>query len=120
MLSAIFRGIDYEGTFGDRYKNRDNICFLSSGSNIFVKAIHKFKTIEEITLYFKEHPTEFIYALEKPEEINLTSAELESYKALTTCTGTTIIENNQDCYMQVSAGSADALRAKKLALLLGD
>ena len=34
--------------------------------------------------------------------------------------GTTIVENDADCYMEVSAGGGDTLRAKKLALLLGD
>lgn len=34
--------------------------------------------------------------------------------------GTTIVENDADCYMEVSAGGGDALRTKKLALLLGD
>lgn len=30
------------------------------------------------------------------------------------------MENDADCYMEVFAGGGDALRAKKLALLLGD
>jgi len=30
------------------------------------------------------------------------------------------VENDADCYMEVSAGGGDALRTKKLALLLGD
>lgn len=34
--------------------------------------------------------------------------------------GTTIVENDAECYMEVSAGGGDALRAKKLALILGD
>lgn len=41
-------------------------------------------------------------------------------KELTTYAGTTIVENDADCYMEVSAGGGDTLRAKKLALLLGD
>lgn len=34
--------------------------------------------------------------------------------------GTTIVENDADCYMEVSAGGGDTLRAKKMALILGD
>jgi len=30
------------------------------------------------------------------------------------------VENDADCYMEVSAGGGDTLRAKKLALLLGE
>lgn len=30
------------------------------------------------------------------------------------------MENDVECYMEVSAGGGDVLRAKKLALILGD
>ena len=43
-----------------------------------------------------------------------------TYAELTTYAGTTIVENDAECYMEVSAGGGDALRAKKLALILGD
>lgn len=46
--------------------------------------------------------------------------EIQSYQELTTYAGTTIVENDADCYMEVSAGGGDVLRAKKLALPLGD
>lgn len=46
--------------------------------------------------------------------------EIQSYQELTIYAGTTIVENDADCYMEVSAGGGDALRAKKLALILGD
>lgn len=45
--------------------------------------------------------------------------EAKAYQELTTYAGTTIVENDADCYMEVSAGGGDVLRAKKLALLLG-
>lgn len=64
-----------------------------------------------------------VYILGKlatPIEHDLTQEELEAYKNLTTCAGTTIVENDQDCYMEVSSTTGDTLRAKKLALLLGD
>ena len=37
-----------------------------------------------------------------------------------TYAGTTIVENDAECYMEVSAGGGDSLRAKKLALILGE
>ena len=46
--------------------------------------------------------------------------EIQSYQELTTYAGTTIVENDAECYMEVSAGGGDALRAKKLALILGE
>lgn len=46
--------------------------------------------------------------------------EIQFYQELTTYAGTTIVENDAECYMEVSAGGGDNLRAKKLALLLGD
>lgn len=46
--------------------------------------------------------------------------KIQSYQELTTYAGTTIVENDAECYMEVSAGGGDALGAKKLALFLGD
>lgn len=60
------------------------------------------------------------YKLATPEEIDLTDEEVQALKALVTYAGTTIVENDADCYMEVSAGGGDTLRAKKLALILGD
>lgn len=64
--------------------------------------------------------TYVIYALTSQIETDLTSEEIEAYKNLVTYAGTTIVENDAECYMEVSAGGGDALRAKKLALILGD
>ena len=64
--------------------------------------------------------TYVIYALTSQIETDLTSEEIEAYKNLVTCAGTTIVENDAECYMEVSAGGGDGLRAKKLALILGE
>lgn len=45
--------------------------------------------------------------------------EIQSYQELTTYAGTTIVENAADCYMEVSAGGGDALRAKKAGVDTG-
>lgn len=78
------------------------------------KAIASFKKIVEQT------DTHVLYVRADPIERDLTSEEIEAYKNLVTYAGTTIVENDAECYMEVSAGGGDALRAKKLALLLGD
>lgn len=78
------------------------------------KAIESFKKIVEQT------DTHVLYVRAEPIEHDLTPEEIQAYKNLVTYAGTTIVENNADCYMEVSAGGGDALRAKKLALLLGE
>lgn len=64
--------------------------------------------------------TYVIYALTSQIETDLTPEEIQAYKNLVTYAGTTIVENNAECYMEVSAGGGDSLRAKKLALILGE
>lgn len=78
------------------------------------KAIESFKKIVEQT------DTHVLYVRADPIERDLTSEEIQAYKNLVTYAGTTIVENDAECYMEVSAGGGDGLRAKKLALLLGD
>lgn len=64
--------------------------------------------------------TYVIYVLTSQIETDLTPEEIQAYKNLVTYAGTTIVENDAECYMEVSAGGGDSLRAKKLALILGD
>lgn len=78
------------------------------------KAIESFKKIVEQT------DTHVLYVRAEPIERDLTPEEIQAYKNLVTYAGTTIVENDAECYMEVSAGGGDTLRAKKLALLLGD
>lgn len=70
--------------------------------------------------YEEGKPIEINYILAEPIERDLTPSEIQAYQELTTYAGTTIVENDADCYMEVSAGGGDTLRPKKLALLLGD
>lgn len=78
------------------------------------KAIESFKKVVEQT------DAHVLYVRAEPIERDLTPEEIQAYKTLVTYAGTTIVENDAECYMEVSAGGGDALRAKKLALLLGD
>lgn len=77
-------------------------------------------TSDDINAWLAEHPMDIMYPLATPIEYDLTQDEIQAYQELTTYAGTTIVENDAECYMEVSAGGGDALRAKKLALLLGD
>ena len=78
------------------------------------KAIESFKKIVEQT------DAHVLYVRAEPIERDLTPEEIQAYKNLVTYAGTTIVENDAECYMEVSAGGGDGLRAKKLALLLGE
>lgn len=83
-----------------------------------------FNSIEELNTFCKERydagdPVEFYYVIE-PIERDLTPEEIQAYKNLVTYAGTTIVENDAEYYMEVSAGGGDNLRAKKLALILGE
>lgn len=77
-------------------------------------AIESFKKIVEQT------DTHVLYVRAEPIERDLTPEEIQAYQNLVTYAGTTIVENDAECYMEVSAGGGDTLRTKKLALLLGD
>ena len=78
------------------------------------KAIASFKKIVEQT------DAHVLYVRADPIERDLTPEEIQAYKNFVTYAGTTIVENDAECYMEVSAGGGDALRAKKLALILGE
>lgn len=76
------------------------------------KAIESFKKIVEQT------DAHVLYVRAEPIERDITPEEIQAYKNLVTYAGTTIVENDAECYMEVSAGGGDNLRAKKLALIL--
>lgn len=77
-------------------------------------------TSDDINAWLAEHPMDIMYPLATPIEHDLTQDEIKAYQNLVTYAGTTIVENDAECYMEVSAGGGDSLRAKKLALILGD
>lgn len=70
--------------------------------------------------HLAKHPLVVMTYLAEPIERDLTPEEIQAYKNLVTYAGTTIVENDAECYMEVSAGGGDGLRAKKLALILGE
>lgn len=80
----------------------------------------RFSTLELFQVYLQEHDSVILYQLAEPIERDLTPEEIQAYKNLVTYAGTTIVENDAECYMEVSAGGGDNLRAKKLALILGE
>ena len=77
-------------------------------------------TSDDINAWLTEHPMDIMYPLATPIETDLTTEEIQAYKNLVTYAGTTIVKNDAGCYLEVSAGGGDNLRAKKLALILGE
>lgn len=97
--------------------------FSFGKSNVFWIVPYKNEgdlTSDDINAWLTEHPMDIMYPLATPIERDLTPEEIQAYKNLATYAGTTIVENDAECYMEVSAGGGDNLRAKKLALILGD
>lgn len=104
--------------------------FFSNEYSNFIYTTQKnmvglFETVDELNDFVikknrENDPAVLYYRMKEPIETDLTPEEIQAYKNLVTYAGTTIVENDAECYMEVSAGGGDSLRAKKLALILGE
>ena len=108
---------------------RENGCSASADNSYITVSLHTSdlddasdnkKAIESFKKIVEQTDTHVLYVRAEPIERDLTPEEIQAYKNLVTYAGTTIVENDAECYMEVSAGGGDSLRAKKLALILGD
>ena len=108
---------------------RENGCSASADNSYITVSLHTSdlddasdnkKAIESFKKIVEQTDTHVLYVRAEPIERDLTPEEIEAYKNLVTYAGTTIVENDAECYMEVSAGGGDILRAKKLALILGE
>ena len=108
---------------------RENGCSASADNSYITVSLHTSdlddasdnkKAIESFKKIVEQTDAHVLYVRAEPIERDLTPEEIQAYKNLVTYAGTTTVENDADCYMEVSAGGGDALRAKKLALILGD
>lgn len=104
------------------YNYGGDCFFLDNNGTLYFGAefSKRFETLEQFQAYLQEHDSNLYYQFVEPIERDLTASEIQAYKNLVTCAGTTIVENDAECYMEVSAGGGDSLRAKKLALILGE
>lgn len=108
-ISNRYGGSEWTQTSGHTYiPNSNTIVFVDDRFTDKQTAI---KLVQD---------TYVIYALTSQIETDLTPEEIQAYKNLVTYVGTTIVENDAECYMEVSAGGGDSLRAKKLTLILGE
>lgn len=108
---------------------RENGCSASADNSYITVSLHTSdlddasdnkKAIESFKKIVEQTDTHVLYVRAEPIERDLTPEEIQAYKNLVTYAGTTIVENDAECYMEVSAGGGDSLRAKKLALILGE
>ncbi len=108
---------------------RENGCSASADNSYITVSLHtsdlddasdNTKAIASFKKIVKQTDAHVLYVRAEPIERDLTPEEIQAYKNLVTYAGTTIVENDAECYMEVSAGGGDTLRTKKLALLLGD
>ena len=108
---------------------RENGCSASADNSYITVSLHTSdlddasdnkKAIESFKKIVEQTDAHVLYVRAEPIERDLTPEEIQAYKNLVTYAGTTTVENDADCYMEVSAGGGDALRAKKLALILGE
>ena len=108
---------------------RENGCSASADNSYITVSLHTSdlddasdnkKAIESFKKIVEQTDTHVLYVRAEPIERDLTPEEIQAYKNLVTYAGTTIVENDAECYMEVSAGGGDGLRAKKLALILGE
>lgn len=129
----VMRGFFARNILPDSCYRREG--FVNQQKDFFIGSLNKYLYINNSEFYdedaddkglsnwkahLAEHPLTVMTYLNEPIERNLTTAEIQAYQNLVTYGGTTILENDADCYMEVTAGGGDALRAKKLALILGD
>lgn len=108
-ISNRYKGSEWTQTSGYTYVPNSNVIVFVDDR--FTDKQTAIKLVQD---------TYVIYALTSQIETDLTPEEIQAYKNLVTYAGTTIVENDAECYMEVSAGGGDSLRAKKLALILGE
>ncbi len=128
VISNAFTRTTNNWTSQIKYVNEKKVSvFTLTNANwiFFVLDATTFPTKEDFATFLKTkkesgNPVVLYYNLGEPIERDLTSEEIQAYQNLATYAGITIVENDAKCYMEVSVGGGDALRAKKLALLLGD
>lgn len=108
---------------------RENGCSASADNSYITVSLHTSdlddasdnkKAIESFKKIVEQTDAHVLYVRAEPIERDLTPEEIQAYKNLVTYAGTTIVENDAECYMEVSVGGGDNLRAKKLALILGE
>lgn len=108
---------------------RENGCSASADNSYITVSLHtsdlddasdNTKAIASFKKIVKQTDAHVLYVRAEPIERDLTPEEIQAYKNIVTYAGTTVVENDTECYMEVSAGGGDTLRTKKLALLLGD
>lgn len=100
--------------------NNDSYAMLCIRTDALEDTTTDANAVKSFLTLCEKTDAHFYYVLADPIERDLTPEEIQAYKNLVTYTGTTIVGNDAECYMEVTAGGANVLRAKKIAMLLGE
>ena len=73
--------------------NELGVCFMSN-STLYIYLAQNIDTEELLREYLSTHQLDVIYPLETPAEYDLTDEQVEQYKKLRSCYGTTYIDND--------------------------
>lgn len=84
------------------YNYAGDCFFLDNNGVVYFGAefSKRFSTLELFQVYLQEHDSVMLYQLAEPIERDLTTEEIQAYKNLVTYAGTTIVENDAECYME--------------------
>ena len=91
------------------FMNQQKVFFIGLGNKYLYINESEFydegltdKGLSNWKAHLAEHPLVVMTYLDEPIERDLTPSEIQIYQNLVTYAGTTIVENDQDCYMEVT------------------
>lgn len=91
------------------FMNQQKVFFIGLGNKYLYINESEFydegltdKGLSNWKAHLAEHPLVVMTYLDEPIERDLTPSEIQVYQNLVTYAGTTIVENDQDCYMEVT------------------
>ena len=95
---AVFSGVNYDAEMTESSR-----CYVwTKVATIQFKAGSSVNSLDAFSEWLKAHPDASIsYCLAVPIKTTLTPEEIQAYKNLVTYAGTTILENDADCYMKL-------------------
>ena len=121
MASTILQYVD--GTLGGKNvgcamssSDDNNYAILSVPTNILEDISSDENACASLVKICENTNAIFFYSMAYPIETDLTPEEIETYKNLVTYAGTTIVENDSDCWMDVTYKAGTSGKSKNEAL----
>lgn len=121
MASTILQYVD--GTLGGKNVGcamssdiHNNYAILSVPTNMLEDISSDENACASLVKICENTNAIFFYSMESPIETDLAPEEIETYKNLVTYAGTTIVENDSDCWMDVTYKAGTSGKSKNEAL----